>query len=74
MAKKDPAVMAFTNDDEAVTAYKGGKGASLRLVSKADGKKVSEIALAAVPVLDGLSVADGKLFIALKDGSVVCYE
>ncbi len=44
-------------------------------VCEADtGKRVAERPLEAEPVFDGLAVARGRLFLALKDGGVLCLE
>ena len=37
-----------------------------------DGTKLAEHKLEAPPVWDGLAAAGGRLFISLKNGSVVC--
>jgi hypothetical protein len=42
------------------------------VVSAADGKVLAEYKLDALPVWDGMSVAGGRLFVSLKNGSVIC--
>ena len=37
-----------------------------------DGERSAELALKAEPVFDGLAVAGGRLFLAMKDGTVLC--
>ena len=37
------------------------------------GEKLAEYKLDSFPVFDGMSLADGKLFMSLKDGTVACY-
>ena len=54
------------------TAPIGQGGAILLCVSAKEGKKLGELKLDACPVFDGLAAAEGKLFIAMMDGSVVC--
>jgi len=49
-------------------------GALLWVVCADDGKRLAEYKLDALPVWDGLAVANGKLFISLKDGTVVCWD
>jgi hypothetical protein len=44
----------------------------LMVVSSADGEVISECPLDAEPVFDGMAAAYGKLFLSLKDGSVLC--
>jgi hypothetical protein len=53
-------------------ALYGSMGSILRTVSMEDGQTVSEYALESVPVHDGMSSANGKLFITLENGSIVC--
>ncbi|MDP6542633.1 MAG: PQQ-binding-like beta-propeller repeat protein [Phycisphaerae bacterium] len=57
-----------------LAALEGRKGGLLRAVSTSDGKKLTEYPLDAPPVLDGLIVAGGKLFIATRDGKVTCWR
>jgi len=56
-----------------LAALEGRKGGLLRAVSKADGKKLAEYKLPAPPVLDGLITANGKLYIATRDGKLTCW-
>jgi len=53
-------------------AYLGKKGGILLAASAADGRKRAAYALGAVPVFDGMAAANGCLFMANTDGSVVC--
>ena len=53
-------------------AIEGSMGAILRTVSTNDGKTVAEYKLNSPPVFDGMAAANGKLFIVLEDGSLVC--
>ena len=68
-AKDDLNRQLHAQDD----AWRGKSGGLLLAVSAETGEKLAEYKLASYPVFDGMSVADGKLFMALKDGSVVCY-
>ena len=52
--------------------FEGRKGAQLVTVLAKDGKKLTECALEAPPVFDGLIAASGRLLVALEDGSLVC--
>ena len=38
-----------------------------------DGRKIAEYRLDAAPAWDGMAIANGKLFISLKNGELVCY-
>jgi hypothetical protein len=40
----------------------------------ADGRRIAEAKLPAMPVFDGMSAANGHLFVALKDGTAMCFE
>ena len=57
---------------EALAALEGKKGALLRAVSTADGKTVTERKLDSPPVFDGMAAANGRLFLALQNGRVLC--
>jgi len=59
---------------EQLDAIDGKKGAILHAVSTADGKKLGEIELKSPPVWDGMAVANGRVFIVLKNGSVICLD
>jgi len=73
LAQKDPKILGFRNDSEAFAAFRGERGVLLRVVSAADGKRLSEQKLTAMPVFDGLSAAEGKLFVSLRNGDVQCW-
>ena len=70
--EKDPNLLAFTNESEARAGFEGKKGVSLRIVSAADGKTLSECELPAMPVFDGLAAANGRLYLSTLDGKVLC--
>jgi len=53
-------------------AFEARKGGRLVAVSAKDGKKQAQTQLEYPPVLDGLIAAGGRLFVSLRDGSVVC--
>jgi len=53
-------------------ALDGRKGTLLWAVSASDGKKLTEYRLASVPVWDGMAAANGRLYIAMKNGQVLC--
>ena len=53
-------------------AWLGKRGGLLRAVSLEDGKQLAEVKLDSIPVFDGMSAADGKLFLATFDGKIVC--
>jgi len=55
-------------------AWRGQRGAVLRAVSASDGKSLAEYNLGEVPVFDGMICAGGRLYSALADGKIVCFE
>ena len=62
--------------DEKLAAYRaawaGEKGALLLAASTVDGEQQAEYPLQAPPVFDGLIAANGRLYLGLTDGNVVC--
>ncbi len=73
LGKKATNILAYQNPAEALAAFRGNKGSFLRLDSNSDGQTQFETKLPALPVFDGMAAADGRLFLSLKNGSVVCY-
>jgi len=55
-------------------AYKGQRGGKLLVLSTGDGHIRTEYELDAPPVLDGVSVSGGRLFVSTIDGKILCYE
>jgi hypothetical protein len=53
-------------------ALEGKAGGLLWAVSAKDGAKLAEYKLGSVPVFDGMICANGRLFVATKDGKVLC--
>jgi len=56
-----------------LAAFLGEEGVSLQVVSTGDGSELASYALDSLPVFDGMAAAGGRLYLALRDGSVVCY-
>ena len=54
-------------------AWHGKRGGLLRAVSRDSGEKLTEHKLDSIPVFDGMSAAEGKLFLSLKNGRVACF-
>jgi outer membrane protein assembly factor BamB len=50
----------------------GAKG-ELWVLSAADGKKLAAYPLPAAPACDGIAVANGRIYVSLTDGRVVCF-
>ncbi len=55
-----------------VETFEGRHGGVLMAVSKKSGEKLSAYRLASTPVFDGMAAANGCLYLAMLDGSVVC--
>jgi outer membrane protein assembly factor BamB len=54
-------------------ALLGAEGAILRVVSTRDGSTLKDYELKSLPVWDGLAAAQGRLYLATQDGSIVCF-
>ena len=63
--------VAFPADDLA-KAYEGRMGGVLWAASAETGEKLAEYKLDAAPAWDGMAVANGRLYLSLKDGHVMC--
>jgi hypothetical protein len=74
LRKTSSRLLAYENEEEALASYKGEKGVVMRIVSAADGAVLSERQIEAVPAFDGMSVANGAVFIALKNGELQCWR
>jgi outer membrane protein assembly factor BamB len=57
---------------DALDSFEGRKGAALWAVNKSDGKKMAEYKLDSPPVFDGMIAANGRLYLSMKNGSVLC--
>ena len=53
-------------------AYEGRLGGVLWAASTADGQKLAAYKLEAAPAWDGMAAAGGRLYLSLKDGTIVC--
>lgn len=54
--------------------YYGASGGVLWVASAAAGEKLAQYELDAAPAWDGMAAANGKLIIALRDGTIECLE
>jgi len=72
----DALVVAGTPDkiypDDPWAGYEGRRGGRLLVISRADGSIVSEVELPSPPVLDGIALAGGRLWMTTADGRLVC--
>ena len=53
-------------------AFDGRKGGVLLVLKKSDGAEVSDTKLKSPPAYDGVAAAYGKLYLSLKDGTIIC--
>jgi outer membrane protein assembly factor BamB len=53
-------------------AMAGKRGALLWVVSAEDGEKLAEYKLETVPVWDSMAAANGRLYLSMNDGQIVC--
>ena len=60
------------SSEGAFASYQGEIGAKVVAVAVEDGAIKGELDLPAVPVLDGMASAGGRLYLSLKDGTVIC--
>ena len=58
--------------DDLAKAYEGRMGGVLWAASAETGEKMTEYKLDAPPVWDSIAVANGRLYITLQDGRVMC--
>lgn len=54
-------------------AFEGKKGVRLTAAAVSDGQLLASYAIDALPVFDGLAAANGRLYLAMQDGSVACF-
>ena len=60
--------------DDPHAAWEGRKGGVLAAFATVDGRQLTEIAIPAPPVWDGMAAAGGHLYLSLHDGSVICLK
>jgi hypothetical protein len=53
-------------------ALEGDQGSILWAVSASDGEKLAEYKLESVPAFDGMSAANGRLYLSMKNGCILC--
>ena len=67
----NPGIQAQLTEQNA--ALEGRKGGLLLVVSASDGKKVAEYKLESIPVWDGMAAANSRLYLATKNGRILCF-
>jgi outer membrane protein assembly factor BamB len=69
---KGEQALALENPREVVATWAGRKGALLRAVSTEDGGRLAEYKLDSLPVFDGMAATNGRLYLSMKNGRVLC--
>jgi outer membrane protein assembly factor BamB len=54
-------------------AFDGKRGVRLAAASAQDGTQLANYEIDALPVFDGMAAANGRLYLALQDGSIRCF-
>ena len=54
-------------------SFEGKRGVRLAAASTEDGELMASYEIDALPVFDGLAAANGRLYLAMADGSVTCF-
>ncbi len=70
--KLGEAALKLENPQEAPASWKGKKGSVLWAVSAKDGKKLAEYKLESLPVFDGMAATNGRLYLSMKNGRILC--
>ncbi|MHC4435409.1 MAG: hypothetical protein ACYTBS_26565, partial [Planctomycetota bacterium] len=50
------------------------RGAALLALSASDGTELGQCSLDSTPVFDGVAAAYGRLYVSMKNGSLLCLE
>lgn len=59
--------------NDPTASFKGRMGSLLNIYSKKDGSLVASYELDSAPAFDGMSAANGRLYLATTDGKVICF-
>lgn len=62
-----------TDENDPWGAFEDRRGGRLMVLSKSDGGMLDETELCSAPIYDGMAVANGRIFLSLKNGNLVCY-
>ena len=66
--------LSLANPEESLAALLGQKGSFVKIIATGDGNVLGKLELNDTPVFDGMSAANGRIFISMKDGTVRCYK
>jgi len=70
--QREEAALILENPQQAFVSWKGKKGSVLWAVSATDGRKIAEYELDSLPVFDGMIAANGRLYLSMKNGRILC--
>jgi len=60
--------------DDIAKAYEGRMGGVLWAASTVDGEKLAEYKLESAPCWDGMVAANNRLYLSMKDGTIICFD
>jgi outer membrane protein assembly factor BamB len=66
------AALELKDVELALASWNGERGGILYAAAAADGQELAQIKIPAPTVFDGMAAANGRLFLSLQDGSVIC--
>jgi outer membrane protein assembly factor BamB len=72
--KQGEGALTLENPKEAPAYWEGKKGSSLQAVSVKDGTKLAEYNLESTPVWDGMAATNGRLYLSMKNGRILCFS
>ena len=67
------AALELKDVELALAGWNGENGGILYAAAAADGKQVSQMKIPSPTVFDGMAAANGRLYLSLQDGSVMCF-
>ena len=71
LTKKDPTVQKELEEQDA--SLSGKRGALVKIFNSGNGQVARDFTIDSPPVWDGVSVAQGRIFIVTTDGKIKCY-
>jgi len=63
----------MVDENDPYGAFENSKGSVIEVFSKEDGKRLCGYPLKSLPVYDGMAAANGRIYLSLDDGHLVCY-
>jgi outer membrane protein assembly factor BamB len=72
--KMGEGALKLKNPQQAPASWQGKIGSRLRAVSVNNGKKLAEYKLESKPVWDGMAATNGRLYLSMKNGRILCFS